>query len=237
MVDEKLLKTELETKMGNFLSGLGFRLEIFRTAKKKLDVYLASDFNVFDLIAPDENRLSDIIADLLDPAGKHGQGNTFLIEFLKIIGCETIDNIDKCKIKREEIAYYLSKPGRRIDITIDFNNFGIGIENKPWAEEQKDQIKDYCRHLESKYKDKFCLIYLSGNGNKPQSIRSGEWQNLEQQGKAKAISYPHKFKEWLESCYKECKSEKIRWFLQDFVNYVERNFRIENEEMGQEGSS
>jgi len=236
MVDEKLLKTELETKMGNFLLGLGFRLEIFRSVKKKLDVYLASDFSVFDLIVPDENRLSDIIADLISPAGKHGQGNIFLIEFLKIIGCEKLNNIDICNIRREESTDYLSKPGRRIDIIIDFNNFGIGIENKPWAGEQEDQINDYCRHLESKYKDKFCLIYLSGNGNKPQSIEKVKWQRLEQQGKAKVISYPDKFKEWIKSCYKECKAEKIRWFLQDFVNYVERNFRIENEEMRQEGS-
>jgi hypothetical protein len=33
---------------------------------------LATGFNVFHLIEPDENKLSDILAGLLDPKGSHG---------------------------------------------------------------------------------------------------------------------------------------------------------------------
>ena len=47
-------------------------------AAEKIDAELAlrlgQGFNVFDAIRPDENRLSDILRDLLDPRGAHGQG-------------------------------------------------------------------------------------------------------------------------------------------------------------------
>src|SRR4051794_32824876 len=46
----------------------------------------ARRFNVFSLIKPDENRLSDILADLLDPDGPHGQGNLFLRLLLEQLG-------------------------------------------------------------------------------------------------------------------------------------------------------
>ena len=40
----------------------------------ELALYHGHGFNVFDAIRPDENRLSDILRDLLDPRGSHGQG-------------------------------------------------------------------------------------------------------------------------------------------------------------------
>src|SRR5437762_477168 len=41
----------------------------------------APSFRVLSLLSPDENRLSDIIAELLDPHGSHGQGTAFLTLF------------------------------------------------------------------------------------------------------------------------------------------------------------
>ena len=130
-------KVQIERKVDNFFSSLQFRFDIFQTAKKEMDVYLACDFNVFDYIAPDENRLSDIIAGLLDPNGKHGQGDVFLREFLKVTGKSENYNVQKRKVIREGPTTYIRKSQRRIDITIDFGKSGIGLENKPWAGEQE----------------------------------------------------------------------------------------------------
>ena len=49
-----------EKRLDSFFSNLRYRLDIFQTAKKEMDVYLASDFNVFDYIYLYENLLSDI---------------------------------------------------------------------------------------------------------------------------------------------------------------------------------
>lgn len=231
MAEEKtneFVEADAKRKIDNFFKTLQFRLGVLRAYKHDLDVYLADDFNAFDYIKPDENRLSDIIMDLLNPKGKHGQGDVFLKEFLKIVEKPEPHSTQTVEMVREDPTSYIKKSQRRIDITIDFDKHeGIGIENKPWAGEQEDQVKDYQEHLEKKYKDNFVLVYLSGAGNEPESIKEGEKEILERQGKLKVLAYPVGFKNWLESCYKECKAEKIRWFLKDFIEYTERNFRIE----------
>ena len=68
-----------------FFAGLAFYDRVWRAAKQKLDVCLASDFNVFNYIQPNENTISGIIADLLNPRGSHGQGVIFLQKFLELL--------------------------------------------------------------------------------------------------------------------------------------------------------
>lgn len=215
-----------ERDLDNFFSNLRFRLDIFQEYKKQTDVYLASDFNVFEYIQPNENRLSDIIADLLNPDGKHGQGDLFLNEFLRMIDASRQYEAQKVNVKREDPTRYIMNPFRRIDIIIDFDSgdFGIGVENKPWAGEQQDQIRNYKEHLEKKYKS-FILVYLSGDGSEPQSIGKDEREALKQNGRLKVLTYFDDVKNWLESCYKECKAEKVRWFLTDFIEYIGGNFK------------
>lgn len=61
-----------------FFATLAPRLEMARFVERELDRDLARRFNVFDYLRTDELGLSRIIADLLDPAGTHGQGALFL---------------------------------------------------------------------------------------------------------------------------------------------------------------
>ena len=130
----------------------------------------ANGFNVFAYIRPDENGLSDIIADLLDPRGKHGQGDAFLSLFAEALGVSFPADYRAVKVYREETTTYITNPLRRIDIVLDFGNFGVGIENKPWAGEQPDQVKDYFLHLGGRYREAFLLLYLSGDGQPPPSV-------------------------------------------------------------------
>jgi hypothetical protein len=227
---EDKAKVNLKEELARFFSELNFRLELFESVKHKLDVYLASEFNVFSYISPDENRLSDIIAELLNPRGRHGQGEVFLREFLRILG-KSMKCGSRCKVVREQVTDAIPQSQRRIDILLEIDGFGVGIENKPWAGEQAEQLSDYHKYLKSKYKDNYLLVYLSGSGGKPQSISPDERQRLEDEGKLKILSYAVGFKAWLIACYKECRAEKIRWFLNDFIDFVERNFAIDiNEE-------
>jgi hypothetical protein len=61
-----------------YVGGLRAELEQARGAIEEFERKQAGRFNVFAFIEPDENRLSDILADLLDPRGSHGQGDGFL---------------------------------------------------------------------------------------------------------------------------------------------------------------
>ncbi len=222
---------ETIAKLENFFSTLNFNIKNFNEAKKRLNVYLAKDFNVFvDYICPDENAISDMIADLLNPAGSHGQRSAFLKKFLEFINEKLPEKLfvefDKCTVTREDRARHIGTTKRKIDITLDFGKIGIGIENKPWDRDQKNQVKDYAENLKKKYADKYIIIYLSGDGNPPssKSIDEQTRKELEDKDKLLVFSYGDDLKNWLENCYKECKAEKMRWFLHDFIDYIETNF-------------
>lgn len=218
-------ETDIKNKFSHFFKELDFRLNLFQTYKQSFDKYLASEFNVFQYILPNENRLSDIIADLLDPKGRHGQKEIFLKEFIEIVGKSGKCDVLKGKIIREKTTDYILNSQRRIDIIIDFGDFGIGIENKPWAIDQKDQLKEYDQHLMKKYKDSYLLIYLTATGSDPDSLSKSEIEFLKNQEKFLNMAYPDKFNTWLESCYKQSDSEKIRMFLRDFIKYIYFEFK------------
>lgn len=214
-----------EDRIIKYFSELQFRLSIYKKAKKETDTYLASCFNVFDYINPNENKLSKIISDLLNPNGEHGQNDTFLKEFLNIIDKELHYNLMNCKITREDLTTYILNNKRRIDITLNFENkFEIGIENKPWDKEQENQLQDYQKHLRKKFGENFCIVYISGNGSEPESLSPKLKKQLIKEKKLFVLKYKSDVKFWLDKCYKECKSEKIRIFINDFIQYIEQNF-------------
>lgn len=212
----------------NFFSNLRYRLDIFRINKRQTDLYLSSDFNVFDYIRPDENTISDIISDLLNPIGTHGQKDTFFKNFLSDMNIDIDTDLNtRAVVRREDPARYTQNLLRRIDITIDINGKrAIGIENKPWVGEGKDQVKDYIDHLNKRYKGNFVLIYLSGYGKEPESIVPEVREKLKAQGKLKIVAYKPELTFWLEKCAKSCESEKMRWFLRDFIKYLDGRFNL-----------
>ena len=62
------------------------RLAAAKRVERELDRVLANHFNPLDYLRTDELGLSHIVADLLDPSARHGQGSMFLRRFLKKIG-------------------------------------------------------------------------------------------------------------------------------------------------------
>ena len=81
------------------LRSLADQRAAFDAARRVYARRLAPDFNVFDFIAPDELRLSSILAWLLDPAGSHSQGNLFLVELLREFGLDwPMDGLDGSQV-------------------------------------------------------------------------------------------------------------------------------------------
>ena len=212
-------------------------LKPYRDAKQHLDRFLSTDFNIFKWIESDENRLSDIIADLLDPSGSHGQNRRFLDAFLEIIKRPDLKAEQLPKVGREVLTTHnRKKPYRRIDIVVDCGNdsFGLGIENKPWTADQKQQLQDYSDHLKEKYKDKFCLIYLTWEGRRdpPEaSIERRNLENLKGKGQLICISYNPDILKWIEECSRLCESDRFRWFLRDLMDHLNggQTMSIQNE--------
>ena len=115
-----------------------------------------------------------IIADLLDPYGKHQMGGRFLSSLLrylkpqlKVENIEDLSSYDSVKVKKERPVHCNGKNTRYIDICIelekDNERFAIIIENKiNNAKEQPDQIRDYKDRLEQEKIQVLITICLQG---------------------------------------------------------------------------
>ena len=149
-------------------------LDAVRKLDRELDRHLARRFNVFDYMGqdrPTEALLSRIVADLLNPEARHGQGASLLRTLL-----------DKLAAKRDVLKPDFTKPvrvklerriaeNRRIDITVDLateqGEWCLAVENKPYAEDQPCQVIDYLEYLDKEYGGHFLLIFLSPRGSGP----------------------------------------------------------------------
>jgi hypothetical protein len=212
-----------------FVQGLQYRIRLLAETRVHTDRLLATRHNVFGYIQPDENNLSDILRDLLDPAGPHGQGDTFLRQFVAKLPGQSF-TVGPCSVFRESVTSRIESHLRRIDILVDFGKSGIAIENKPWADDQTDQISDYVSHLERQFAGKFVIVYLTRDGAKPTSLDSGESDRLLDEKKLIRWAYQGDVSAWLKQCYKDCEAEPVRIFLRDFMEYVDDKFRITSEE-------
>jgi hypothetical protein len=212
-----------ESDIRNFYDQLAFKLKTATIAQRKLDLYLASTLNIVrDYVDPDENKISDILADLLKPNGRHGQGDRFLRLFLEIVRSEDIglNQGTEVEVRREDPT----SANRRVDILVDFDKArAVAIENKMRARDQESQLSDYCDHLAATYRDSYVLLYLTPDGAEPtsESIDPTKREHLKENGKLRCISYRSEVQKWLNSCVKDCEAEKVRWFLRDLVEYVD----------------
>jgi len=212
----------------DFLGTVSSQLNAVKQARNLYAAKLSPDFNCFQYILPDEHRLSQILADLLDPKGKHSQGHKFLFSFLRMAGLERLRDENLPKIETEATTTHIERSNRRIDIKITWDKRAIAIENKPWAGDQQYQIRDYIKEI-SNYDD-WHLIYISGTGHDPlpYSISEQDLIEYKTKGKVTVISYTN-LVSWLNDCMADCQSERFRWFLGEFKLYLLAEFKGEKD--------
>jgi hypothetical protein len=219
--------------MGNlpverFFSNIRYRMKIASRVRRQMNYFLAQDFNVFDYIPCYEENLSGIIGGLLDINGTHGQGSSFLAEFIKLLPGEMQERLagiaDNCTITLESYTANIENTRRRMDIVIQSPDAVLVIENKPYACDQGKQLDDYIRNV--KNLGEYVIVYMPGYKRYPDenSLPESERIRLEKEGRFCVFPYQTKMKEWLGNCYKECRAEKVRWFLLDFIEYINRSF-------------
>ena len=219
----------MQNEIEELLKKVTFKIGTLNEAKRLYANKLAPDFNIFDYLRGDEVGLSRCIASLLNPTGAHGQGSLFLDEFLKHIDkvssgndlmkcwADTVSN--GCQASLEEQANGL----RRIDVYLRFNNGEIiGIENKPWAGDQENQLADYAKFIQGQANGKkWLIIYLSNNdpSNSEYSISKPHREELEKSGNFIWLNYAF-LVEWLEFCAQNSKALNVRIFIEELAKFV-----------------
>ncbi len=151
----------IDKKINNLLTQVS---EITRSYDR-LKKHTGERLNLFSLLRKDSDEVhlhSKFIAELLNPKGKHDQGNLFLDLFLEDFEIENINSLTS-KVYAEFYIGALSKDQKRggsIDILIDDGINCVKIENKIYAAEQHNQLLRY-HNFRSGH-----LIFLTRFGNK-----------------------------------------------------------------------
>ena len=157
------------------LEAVSYKLGAVREAKRMFAEQLAPEFSFFSYFRSDELALSACIAGLLDPNGAHGQGSVFLQAFFAhmVDKKDLLFDFKSCEVRTEHQA----NDQRRIDIVLRFDDAIVGIENKPWAGDQNQQLSDYANYLEEKaVGKKWLLIYLCDRDPSPNSLPPDQWE-------------------------------------------------------------
>ncbi len=213
---------EIDAKsVDELLKAIAFKTETIYEARKRFFSHLALDFTIFDYLRRDEMGVSRIIADLLDPSASHGQGSTFLKEFAKKIGQGWISLANDWKVRTEKQV----NGQRRIDIYLESSDGIIGIENKPWAIDQKDQLIDYANYLKEHH-ERWLLIYLGNGEPSAESITKENRERLTLSGNLICCNF-FELSNWLDDCAIKTKALNVRVFVDEFNNFIRRNINGE----------
>ena len=239
------------TTYQRFFAELAPRLDTARALETELDRHLARRFNVFDYVKTDELGISHILRDLLDPQGPHGQGTMFLERFVEGLG-EQVFRPDlsggRISVSKEQVI----PSNRRIDVYVQIGNGDtaqcLAIENKPYAIDRENQVKDYLKFLADEYGKRFVLIYLSPKGKGPSNWRIPEKELRNWKGRFAILPYctvdsdrnrdgqedqtdefeefrlPNSLADWIQECRRSCEVDRLRWFLQDAELFCQREF-------------
>jgi hypothetical protein len=204
-------------RLEDFFKVLEERMKLVAGYEAGIARFESPRFNVFDYIQPDENKVTAILADFLDPRGRHGQGDIFLSSFLARIGFDkpSKDAIAAAKVRREERTGY----NRRLDLTIRAGPYIVALENKKHAREQKQQISDYLDYLESIPNVQWFFIFLK-DGFDPEECDENRWKQKREEGRALAFSYSQ-LSAWLRSCVTWVPAERVRAFVNDMATWTE----------------
>lgn len=213
------------------------KVQALETAQALYSRQLSPDFNTFDYINTDELGLSRILAALLDPKGSHAQQETFLRLFIEHCLPDMykapewqvfLDSIDKTKVFVEQVTSR-NNSLRRMDIYLQCqvgdNSYGVCIENKPYAADQFEQLKDYAEELEKRHSKAWHLVYLneSVNGPSEYSIKADDLKALTDKKRFTHLRFSELLG-WLKACQVECQNHSVCEFLAQLIKFIQKQF-------------
>ncbi|WP_341220688.1 PD-(D/E)XK nuclease family protein [Polaribacter atrinae] len=205
----------------SILAEVKAKKEAYRSLYIEQNKVEAFDFNLFDFFRIGENKISQLLAFLLNPKESHGQGDLFLRSFflrLKIDYPET-DVLEICCEKTIENK-------RRLDIYIRFKNYALAIENKVWAADQYNQLRDYNHYLNTNFPGAYHLIYLNPYGNSPSigSMQTAHTDKLKKEKRLKILSYTKNIIPILDSWANECEAPRVVFFINELKMHFKNSF-------------
>ena len=181
------------------------------------DIQTGRKYNIFKITYINEKEviMCRILADLLDPKGRHCRGDTYLNYFLEIINEKLRMPLSLNTKNARVYTEYSTDIKRRIDIVIDDGKTFIPIEVKIYARDQENQVKDYAQFSRLKNANNIIpVLYLTINGTNPDNAKENEYMS---------ISFKTDILLWLNKCLRNNDTEKtvpIREILRQLIEAI-----------------
>lgn len=176
-------------------------------------------FNLFQVLGIGHYEVrthSPILAELLNPRGRHGQGDVFLNLFLTKLDIDkTAFDPARTRVESERyIGLKTETTGGQIDIVVDDGiRRRILIENKIYAGDQENQLLRYYN-----YDQNADLIFLTLFGSEASDYSAGSLDR----DSYRTVSYEKEIRDWLMDCRKEAAClPGVREMLSQYIALIE----------------
>ena len=195
------------------------------------------NYNLFSILNIERYELkhSALIANLLDPKGSHGCGDTFLRAFFEIALKGTAYPFESSTPPNSYTEYYTGPiagdTGGRIDILVKSSRYGLIIENKIYAGDQDKQLTRYDNYGKETFgADGYLLVYLTLYGYDA-SKESTATKSAEKVGYLR-LSYAEDILCWLEQCARLADNKPL---VRESLNqYIQTIKQLTYQDMNQE---
>ena len=183
-------------------------------------------FNIFDIagIVSDERVVCKLLCELLNPSGRHYQGDAFFRLFInEVLRLNfTEEDYKTANVSRE----YVIDGNRRIDLFVETVNYKVPIEVKIDAGDQDKQCFDYYSKAQNAN-----LYYLTRYGSLPSEESAGGLTSITENGEiigyqgVTPISFRKDIIGWLDCCLalpETIKIAPIREILLQFKDALQK---------------
>jgi hypothetical protein len=165
-------------------------------------------FNLFKVAGIERNEviMCRVLADLLNPQGRHCQGGRYLSLFWETIAPKLPKKLSLGVEHAKVTAECVIDENRRIDIVLEDGAIFVPIEVKIGAGDQPGQVADYFAFAKTKNKDVHVpVLYLTVDGHEPSDLsKAGVGKDA-----CVTISFKNEILAWLEACARENATEAV----------------------------
>jgi hypothetical protein len=217
-----------KAKFGGLLSGY-YSLRKVITVFNQKEAFNYNIFEILNIKTAEVKTHTPFLKNLLNPNGSHGQSDLFLNSFIQNFIPQNkrdffmLSDIDDYLIEQEKPILK-----GRIDIYIQSlnpkNKFGIIIENKLHAEDQKLQLNRYYDFINGrKYGDhQMIMFYLTIDGSDPSnySIDMNLLAELKRRNIFYNLSYRTDIYNWLHVVLNSIKADKLKYLVEQYLEII-----------------
>lgn len=216
-----LLNIPMKQNSDNLLSRYSVIKQILHSHQKDISEYNRSnapEWNIYRILGVERYEVifhTLLLAELISPRGRHGQGGLFLTSFLRMIG-----SLSEYEVTHP--SWYVRRETESIDLRIgnDVLHKAVFIENKIDTDAHDGQLSRYYVLWKEQYPNGGVFSYLTINGNSPSDSGFDTPQSRAEVEATplKLLSYKKDIQPWLANIVDRIEPQKLK---QSVVQYIQ----------------